>query len=541
MRVYAIFIFLILGSGITGNAQGTQITISESALRETYNMPWKKMITVGRAYDLTRSDLLEHLAYVQREIGYEYCRFHAIFDDDMAVVRREPDGRLVFQWHQVNKVYDALLSMGLKPFIELNPMPLALASGDKTIFRYKMNVTPPRDYAEWGLLVSEFTKHLISRYGLEEVKTWYFEVWNEPNLPGFWDGTQEEYWKLYETSARAIKAIDPAFRVGGPASSKGFWIADIIRFCSENNVPIDFVSTHLYPQDEFVAYPDKKSSPYGVGEFFTSIVREVQETVKNSSMPHLEIHWTEWNTQSAKSSKEVSWTRNIFVDNLYAASFIVRNCLALDDAAQSFGYWVASDIFAEAGIPHAPFSSTYGLVTIHGIPKASFNGFYFLNKMRGHKANLYIPQPIPVGSGAAAVKEGDTWRVLLWNHQPIEVENQPVWKGTIVLQDVKDTEMVATKARIGLGAGSTWETWKIMGSPLNLTRQQEEVLRYQSSPEYTVTRLPKEIKAPRVDFSLNPGEVVLYEFTPRSTSFIQREIDDKQLLDWEKSMGEKSR
>ena len=158
----------------------------------------------------------------QTILGYPYCRFHAIFDDEMDVVRRDKQtGKLIFQWHEVDKVYDALLKLSIRPFVKLNPMPAAMASGTQTMFHYKMNVTPPKSYEEWEILVEAFTRHMVERYGIEEVRQWYFEVWNEPNLSVFWSGTQDEYWKLYTASAKAIKRVDEKLRVGGPASSKG--------------------------------------------------------------------------------------------------------------------------------------------------------------------------------------------------------------------------------------------------------------------------------------------------------------------------------
>ncbi len=311
---------------------------SASPLRK----PWKNAIAVGRAYELLRRDVVEHLAYVQRTIGYRYCRFHGLFHDEMAVVSRRPDGTLAYRWHQLDKVYDTLLSLGLKPFVELNPMPSVLASGTDTIFDWKMNVTPPTDFGEWGQLVGAFARHVIDRYGLAEVRQWYFEVWNEPNLAGFWTGTQEEYWKLYDASALALKSVDAALRVGGPASSKARWIADIIEHCTRTGIPLDFVSTHLYPQDEYVDYPERAGSPHPVGQFFADTVRSVQATVRASARPDLEIHWTEWNTLSKPRSSGVSWTANPTVDSLYGAGLVCDLCTALDDAADTLCWWVAS-------------------------------------------------------------------------------------------------------------------------------------------------------------------------------------------------------
>jgi len=282
---------IILVLSINSFSQQSSIQIVAPKENHQLTMPWRNCIAVGRANNLLRADILEHLAYAQKIMGYRYCRFHALFDDEMDVVRRdEKTGKLIFQWHQVDKVYDALLKLGIRPFVELNPMPKVMASGTQLMFHYNMNVTPPKSYDEWELLVSAFTSHMVERYGLDEVRKWYFEVWKEPNLSGFWSGTQDEYWKLYTASAKAVKGVDAQLRIGGPASSKGNWIKEIITYTTKNKVPLDFVSTHLYPQDEQVQYPDRVGSHYKVGDFFSATVNEVKEWVKNSERPDLEIH-----------------------------------------------------------------------------------------------------------------------------------------------------------------------------------------------------------------------------------------------------------
>jgi len=159
------------------------IKIDNHKLGLPLQKPWQKIITVGRAYELLREDLLEHLRSAQADVGWEYCRFHGLFHDDMNVSVREKNGLLRFQWHHVDKVFDALLDMGLRPFIELNPMPSAMARGDRTMFFFNMNVTPPKVWDEWSALVSSLAEHCILIYGLEEVRHCFFEHPNEPYFP----------------------------------------------------------------------------------------------------------------------------------------------------------------------------------------------------------------------------------------------------------------------------------------------------------------------------------------------------------------------
>lgn len=554
------FIAILLLAGMSVQAQVTEITITENPVKETLNMPWRNCISVGRAHNLLRADCLEHLEKAQQVMGYNYCRFHAIFDDDMAVVVRNADNSLIFQWHQVDKVYDALLKMGIRPFVEINPMPKALASGTQTMFGYEMNVTPPASYDEWSYFISEFAKHLIQRYGQEEVRKWYFEVWNEPNLNAFFSGDQAEYFKLYKYTALALKKVDEKLRVGGPATSSGKWVTDMINFCVNNTVPLDFVSTHLYAQDEPNIYPDRVGSPYLIGDFFAAQVKQVEQEVKNSVRPDLELHYTEWNTQAAKNTASITWGNNIYVDNLFGASFVVRNCLELDKSVKSLAYWVVSDIFDEGAIPHSPFSCTYGMLTIHGIPKATYNGFALLRKMEGN--NLEVKKSTPVaskskkgskttvetpkvsenGTGAYAVNDLGIIRIILWNQNFVEIENHPTWKGTVNVPFLDASkEYVTTSSTIGAGYGSPWETWQQLGAPQNPTNFQLELLKAHSTPYFAIEKLTQTNGKLSLDFTLAPGEVKYIEISPKGSVAVKRGIDEAAAKLLEEQLGQKSK
>jgi len=516
------------------------ITIEQQRDGATLRMPWKNAIAVGRAYDLTRGDLLEQLAFLQKRIGYRYCRFHALFHDDMQVVVRTPDGRIRYQWREIDMIYDRLLEMGLKPFVELNPTPAALASGEQTMFHYEMNVTPPSSFSEWGELVEAFARHLVERYGLEEVRSWYFEVWNEPNLPAFWSGTQEDYWSLYASSARALKRVDAGLRVGGPATSKASWITDFIQYCSSKDVPVDFVSTHLYAQDEYVEYRDREGSPHEVGMFFIDTVRSVQQKVAASPLPDLQIHWTEWNSLMAASTKGVTWCDNRFVDCAVAAPMIVRNCLALDDAADTLCWWVASDIFEEAPLPTAPFTCTYGLLTPQGIPKASFNAFDLMNRMTGFRMTFRFDAEPPPACGGYATEEGGVTRVLLFNQHLLEHAEQRTWRDAISVAAPAARYRIIT-VHVGAGAGSAHETWERIGSPLNPTRGEMDLLRAHSQPDYKAWIAAAANGTLTLDVELGPDELLYIDIAPVGESSGGIDVDADLLAEWEAGMSAESK
>ncbi len=350
------------------------IELSSSDFGEPLRKPWKNAIAIGRAAELLRADVLQHLRAVQKRIGYRYCRFHGLFHDEMAVVGRRSDGALAFRWHHVDKVYDALLELGLRPFVELNPMPSQLASGSQTIFDWKMNVTPPGGYGEWSALVEAFARHLLDRYGDRGSPPLVLRSLNEPNLSGFWE--------------RHPGGILAALRSLGPRAQKGLASTPRRRPPRDFQGQLDLGDHRIHRGERHTArlrqHPPvprrtnlssmrtARAAPHQLGHYFRDTVRHVQETVKASRRPDLEIHWTEWNSLSTDATARVTWTENSTVDSLFGAAFVCAACTALDDACDTLCWWVASDVFEETGMPHAEFTCTYGLITINGLPKATF-------------------------------------------------------------------------------------------------------------------------------------------------------------------------
>ncbi|HEY9249717.1 MAG TPA: hypothetical protein VIO38_11315, partial [Rariglobus sp.] len=229
----------------------THTLVDLAAPSVPFNRFFQRGVGSCHAYLTLREDLREHVRLAQKEIGFGGIRFHGIFTEYVGVIHNgeEADGpRLNFQ--NATKIYEFFVGQGMKPFVELGFMPVRLASGPQTIFDYRGNITPPKDWAQWSRLVRRFVAHLVGHFGIEEVLTWHFEVWNEPDLHNtFWTGTMAEYFRLYAETARAVKSVDGRLRVGGPATSKTMWVPDLLAFCAEQRVPLDFISTHHYCVD----------------------------------------------------------------------------------------------------------------------------------------------------------------------------------------------------------------------------------------------------------------------------------------------------
>lgn len=381
----------------------------------------------------------------------------------------------------------------------------------------------------------------MERYGLEEVAQWYFEVWNEPNLSGFWSGTQEQYWELYDASARALKAVSGRLRVGGPATSKACWIRETIDHCVDGAVPLDFVSTHLYPQDVFNRTDGEPKLAEDGGTFFIRYVRAVRELVTQSRRPDLEIHWTEWNALYADEEKNLSWVANPAVDRLDAAALIARVCTALDSASDTFCYWAVSDVFEECGMPHSPYSGTYGLKTIHGIPKASYRVFELLKQLRGERLAVTGLTHPESRQGAVVTRENGVIRVLLWNHETDTAKAQAAWSETVRVPWTASPEARVIETVIRAGAGSSYETWKAMGSPHNLSPAEARLLQFHSQPAMRLRDAHVTDGMLAFPVSLAPGEVLLLEIAKPGPVALSKGGEARELAKWNEAMNAASR
>ncbi len=267
---------------------------------------WEHMFGSGRASLSMRESYRQDLRRVKQVTDVGYIRFHAIFLDEMGVYDEDSAGRPVYNFSYVDQVYDGLLQNGVRPFVELSFMPKKLASKDAPhAFWYKQNVAPPKDWVKWDDLIDRFTRHLVDRYGVDEVAKWYFEVWNEPNID-FWVGEpkQSTYWELYDHSVTAVKRVSNRFRVGGPATAQAAWADAFIQHCVDKHIPVDFVSTHVYGNDG-------AQDVFGTNEniprerMVCRAVKKVHDQIKASALPSLPLIWSEFNASYKNSGSAI--------------------------------------------------------------------------------------------------------------------------------------------------------------------------------------------------------------------------------------------
>src|SRR5262249_32292557 len=182
-----------LTAAASQNGAGEAIEIDANAAFHALPHFWEKMFGSGRAILSLREDYRHDLREVKHITDFDYVRFHAIFHDEVGFYDEDAAGNPVYNFSYVDQIYDGLLENKVRPFVELSFMPKKLTSDPNALHAFcnKQNAAPPKDWNRWGQMIEAFTRHLVDRYGLEEVAQWYFEVWNEPNID-FWVGNPKE-------------------------------------------------------------------------------------------------------------------------------------------------------------------------------------------------------------------------------------------------------------------------------------------------------------------------------------------------------------
>ncbi|MBU4336631.1 MAG: xylan 1,4-beta-xylosidase [Actinobacteria bacterium] len=490
---------------------------------------WRTCVGTGRLNLALRADYLESLARVQREIGFTHIRGHGLLSDDMGVLRTDDvDGRTHrrYSFTYVDQVHDRFLALGIRPFLELGFMPSQLASGDQTVFWWKGNITPPADLRAWTDLVQAFLRHEIERYGIEEVRRWPIEVWNEPNLDIFWkDADQQAYFRLYEATARAVKDVDASLQVGGPAISPGAdeWWAPYVEFVTSRDVPVDFVSRHAYSSREAQAIPFGTYQELMPPADLLTQFGAPREHLAGTALAGLPVHITEFNTSYRPD--------NPIHDTAYNAAYLAPVIAGGGELADSFSYWTFCDVFEELNIPTSFFHGGFGLLTHRQIAKPTYHLYAFMARMgaqvlaRGEdhlvcadasgRVTVLAWQPVGGTEGEPAPERHE-----LTLSVPVRSHGAPAADGSGVL---------VLRERVNEDDGNAFAVWRELGRPASPDARQLEVLRRYEAPAVEHTRL--NVVGGRVELRLPLArhEVTFVELSP-VVETVHEGLDDRRLL-----------
>ena len=459
----------------------------------------KRLASVARAFDILREDLRVQIREATRELGIEHLRFHGIFNDELHVVRRDAEGGFIYTWNYIDSIFDFLTGLGIRPLADLTFMPAALKSGEKTIFWYQGNVSPPQSLNEWGELVYHFAAHCIDRYGAEEVCQWYFEVWNEPDIPGFWDGAPEDYFRFFKVSAEALVRADPRLKIAGPALCPVTnlsipLIDDFIAYLNAHKLPLHCFTFHVYDEVQFVPYGDKAGAligKFGGSDRFSECVEYYRQKVRALEQPPEELFITEYNISGIHE--------NYLLDTLFPACHLLYNLFRNHDRVQGVAVWTLSDIFEEDGPLARPFSGGFGIITLEGIRKPAYWALWFIYRLERDiiaQGDEYI---VSRGTDRITIlafryrhydrffQEGD--RSLLRYNSRYEVfEGKSPLSLGFSLRNIRGTWTVREYTLDRLH-GSAYDLYVDMGMPPRLSATDADYLRERARPHLSVRTL----------------------------------------------------
>jgi len=420
---------------------GAEFTVDLAGPASAWPHFWEECVGSCHAPFALQEDWRAHVLKAATELGIRRVRFHGIFDDDMSVVL--PSG--TYSFLNVDRAFDWLLRKAhVAPLVELSFMPELLArNASQTIFHYKGIVSPPRSQDAWGSLIKAFAAHLVARYGADQVASWLFEVWNEPNID-FWSGTQADYFELLETTYRALKSVDSRIQVGGPATAQSCWLPETLAFARSRGLELSFVSTHEYPSDPGQPAPKARDN---MKQVFAKARREVGNGTR--------LMYTEFNSGLDEPHH----------DDPFAAAFLIHTVADAHGIVDVLSYWSVSDLFEEGGQDYRPFQQQFGLLTVHGVPKPAFRAMQLLHWTGDTR--LAVKPSQTVGTVDLLATTNATHLALLlanyeWVGNPIEPQT-----ATVVVNGVPASgpTPVATLYTIDETNANPAATWRAQGKP----------------------------------------------------------------------------
>jgi xylan 1,4-beta-xylosidase len=455
---------------------------------------WEQIFGSGRAILSLRESYRSDMRAVKQVTDFRYVRFHAILHDELGVYNLDEQGNPVYNFSYVDQVYDGLLKYGVRPFVEISFMPRKLAFNPDALhpFWYKPNVSPPKSMDAWDALITHFVKHLVDRYGIDEVASWYFEVWNEPNID-FWVGvpSQRSYFDLYAHTARDIKSVSQRLRVGGPATAAAAWITNFLKFSSDNHVPVDFVSTHAYSFDTVEdLFGNNEAVP--ADDRICRAVAKVHNEIKNSPMPNLPLFLSEWNVQGTNGAR----------DTIFVGPAVANTISQCDGMLNQMAFWTFSDVFEESGPMPKPFVGNFGLRAKGGINKPSYYAFGLLHQLGDRRLKNEAHDAIVTENGQGEIE------IALWNLvDPGEQGSEKIIN--LVFEHSSATQVSIQE--LDAEHGNVLKAYKAMGEPIDPTPDQVDKLNEQTElPAPSLTKLT----SGRIAIHLSPNALALIKVQP---------------------------
>ena len=418
----------------------------------------------------------------------------------------DAQGNAVYDWKIVDSIFDSYINRGMRPIAEIGFMPKALSSRPEP---YQHHWTPsgnsqlftgwsypPTDFKKWGELVYQWVKHCVERYGRKEVQSWWWEVWNEPDI-GYWQGTQEEYFKLYDFAADALKRACPEARIGGPTttSPRGKRASDFLKsfldHCSngtnlatgKKGSPLDYITFHA------------KGSPKLMNGFvrmdMSVQLLDIQrgfEIVAQSPFKNLPIIIGECDPEGCAACSVDYHPQNAYRNGTMYSSYTAASYTRLYDLAEQAGINLEGAVSWSFEFEDQPWFAGFRDLATHGVDKPVLNVFRMFGKMKGARLevendhafslqHLYtqgVHDSVDDIQAIASSDKKSAW-IMVWNYYDDDLPAAPA-SVTIQLNNIPANIIRIKEYRIDEDHSNSYTTWKRIGSPQQVSQEQLTIL-----------------------------------------------------------------
>lgn len=493
----------------------TELLSVKSGISVPLRRPWGKILNIGEAALLLRSDIQEHVQIMKKELGFSHVRIWNVFSLIIYEHTEQP-----LNYNKLDRILDFLVGHGFHPYIDLGfkPKVVIQAAGKALIEREsELLFTSSGSYEK---VFRKLVSHLVNRYGIELMELWHFELWHDSRLQI--EAADGRYYEIFDISYRILKKISANIKVGGAGFILGYenhLYETVFSIWKERDIRPDFLSVYSYGYvmvlQEGILYGKKSlDSRYTINQ-----LEVLKQTAGQLGFEPEEIFVCEWNFTISN--------RNVMNDSCWKAAYVVKNCIDAEGEIDLLGYWHSTDLISEHYDTEAVMNGDSGLLTKEGIRKPAFFAFQFLSKLQpnllgknefamitnsGRGSYTIVCHNYKKPNYQYATKEDDKIDIDQQNSyfedlSPVHLKFQ--------IQDIEDGEYQIKSYYINQSNGSAQNIWQEIGYQQHLSVGELDYMRIMSSPHMKMRTAQAVNRCLELDVTLQPHEIRMFEIKYR--------------------------
>lgn len=472
------------------------------------NNHWNEMINIGKASDILKSDIQEHILVLKNKLKFKYVRFWSIFDDDMYIDIKNKDKN--YNFNKIDRVLDFLINNRIKPFIEFSNKGKRIHRNIENEIISNEDKISFTSLQQWENVMERFIIHVINRYGIEEVDSWYCEIMKIEDISEVSNSYgSENYLNVFEVAYKTFKKYTTGLKIGGAGInvdySKKSLNSILSQWGSHTSKP-DFISVYFYPYISDGQHSKRSTDR----DFVINKIKELKDIIKQA-VPVEEIIISEWNSTLSN--------RNFINDSCYKGAYMVKNLIDSVNEINMIGYWFGSDLFSEFYDTTSILSGGVGLLSRDGIRKPSFYGIDFMN----HLGNNLIEK----GENYIIASNNDSYTIVCHNYKhpnyyyyylkeedfirPLEqykiFDDNNTIKLNFKIQNTKNGEYSVKKYSLSRENGSVLDEWMKMNFTDDISKNEINYLKDICKPRLSIKSTVVDEGVLNIEVILSPHEI----------------------------------